>query len=364
MAWRALRAAHHQSGQLRQPYDAALSQLRLASGSQARLASVGGRRAGSRCTRPEHLRAPIDVDRGAGDRARALGAQEGDRKGEFVRAGLALDRVRFPRTLGAVLGGHAGVCLVVAYGVHEARVHVVHGNAILAEAGGQRLRQRAQRTLRSGVRDACPAAAIPVRAVDMDDAAPARRDHPRHEGLGQVPGGGELLVEEEVPVLVRGFEEGLVQAARRVADVNVHAPEGLFGAALRFLHGLDLAGSAHDHQGLRAQGLAPPQQRGLSSPCAPARRWAAGRAGGGGAPGDTPAPRGRGRPAGWRQKGFDNPLEGSSIKRYSLEQAVTKRLTPTPADAPLWSVSGLGPIWAPTIALATGPTGRLPPVGT
>jgi len=58
-----------------------------------------------------------------------------------------------------------------------------------------------------------------------------------------------------------------------------------------------------------------PQQRGLSSPCAPARRWAAGRAGGGGAPGDTPAPRGRrgrrqgrGRPAGWRQKGFEFPI--------------------------------------------------------
>src|SRR4029453_5946645 len=59
----------------------------------------------------------------------------------------------------------------------------------------------------------------------------------------------------------------------------------------------------------------PPQQRGLSSPCAPAPRWAAGRAGGGGAPGDTPAPRGRwgrrqgrGRPAGGCPKGFEFPF--------------------------------------------------------
>jgi hypothetical protein len=49
----------------------------------------------------------------------------------------------------------------------------------------------------------------------------------------------------------------------------------------------------------------PPAARCLSSPCAPARRGAAGRAGGGGAPGATPAPGvrrdrrwGRGRPAG------------------------------------------------------------------
>ena len=47
------------------------------------------------------------------------------------------------------------------------------------------------------------------------------------------------------------------------------------------------------------------QQRCLARPCATARRWAARRAGGGGAPGDPPAPRGRrgrrqgrGRPAG------------------------------------------------------------------
>jgi hypothetical protein len=52
--------------------DAALPQPLLASGSQARLASVRGRRAGSCYTLPEHLRAPIDMDRGAGDRARTL----------------------------------------------------------------------------------------------------------------------------------------------------------------------------------------------------------------------------------------------------------------------------------------------------
>gem|GEM_PF-3346646 len=57
-------------------------------------------------------------------------------------------------------------------------------------------------------------------------------------------------------------------------------------------------------------------------------------------------------------------LECLRQQMQTLEQAVTKRLTPTPADAPLWSVNGIGPIWAQTIALATGPTGRLPPVGT
>src|SRR5215468_2189153 len=183
-------------------------------------------RAGVGGTLPEHLRAPIDVDRGAGDRARPLGAQERHRKGEFVWAGLALDRVRVPRTLGAVLRGHAGVRLIVAYGVHEARVHIVDGDPILPEARGQRLRQRAQRTLRGGVRDARPATAIAVWAINVDDAAPARRDHPRHEGLRQVPGGRQLLIEEEVPVLMRGVKKSLVQAARRVADVDVHASEG------------------------------------------------------------------------------------------------------------------------------------------
>ena len=52
VGWRALRAAPHQAGQKRQPYNAALPQPLLASGSQARLAYVRGRRAGSCYTLP------------------------------------------------------------------------------------------------------------------------------------------------------------------------------------------------------------------------------------------------------------------------------------------------------------------------
>jgi hypothetical protein len=47
-----------------------------------------------------------------------------------------------------------------------------------------------------------------------------------------------------------------------------------------------------------------------------------------------------------------------------LEQAVTTRLKPTPADEPLLSVHGIGPLWAQPIALATGHMGRCPTVGT
>src|SRR5262249_8231873 len=71
---------------------------------------------------------------------------------------------------------------------------------------------RAQRTLRGGVRDARPATAIAVWAIDVDDAAPARRDHSRHKGLRQVPGGRQLLIEEEVPVLMRGVKKSLVHS--------------------------------------------------------------------------------------------------------------------------------------------------------
>ena len=46
-----------------------------------------------------------------------------------------------------------------------------------------------------------------------------------------------------------------MQAARRVADVDVYAPEGRCRAALHVLDGRELARGAHDYEGLRAQGL-------------------------------------------------------------------------------------------------------------
>jgi transposase len=54
---------------------------------------------------------------------------------------------------------------------------------------------------------------------------------------------------------------------------------------------------------------------------------------------------------GWRQQ----------IKR--LETAVSTRLKPTPVSEQLWTVNGLGAIWAQTIALETGHIGRLASVG-
>src|ERR1700730_7236171 len=96
---------------------------------------------------PEHLLARIDVDCRAGDRARALRAQEGDGECEFVRTRLALDRVPCLGTLGAELGRHARMGLVVAHGIHEARVHVIDRDPVWAKSSGKRLCRRAQCSL-------------------------------------------------------------------------------------------------------------------------------------------------------------------------------------------------------------------------
>src|SRR5262249_13532354 len=77
--------------------------------------------------------------------------------------------------------------------------------------------------------------------------------------------------------------------------------------------------------------------------CAPARRWAAGRAGGGGAPGDTPVPGGRRGRAG-RRGGAKRPFEFSI--RYPQNAGITQRagcpsLPPTLAN--LQAEKGVSP---------------------
>src|SRR5262249_36001355 len=110
-------------------------------------------------------------------------------------------------------------------------------------------------TLSCRVRYSRPATRVSIRTVDMDDATPARFLHGRHECLRQVPRCGQLLVEKEVPILVRGVEEGFMQATRGIGYVDVDPTKLVFGAALHFFHGLQLAGRAHDYQRLVAECL-------------------------------------------------------------------------------------------------------------
>jgi hypothetical protein len=52
-----------------------------------------------------------------------------------------------------------------------------------------------------------------------------------------------------------------------------------------------------------------------------------------------------------------------SQQSKTIAKALTKRLTPPPADEPGRSGEGLGTIWAQTIGRETGDSGRFPPVG-
>src|SRR5205807_460978 len=105
------------------------------------------------------------------------------------------------------------------------------------------------------MRHACPAAGVAVRTIDVDDAAPTRLDHGGHEGLGEIPRGGKLLVEKEVPVLVARLEECLVQPSRRIGDVDVDAPERVLGMPLHLFYRAEFPGRADHHERLRAERL-------------------------------------------------------------------------------------------------------------
>jgi hypothetical protein len=149
----------------------------------------------------------------------------------------------------------------------------VHGDAVLAQIAGQalgpRVHGRLGRAGRVGARRL-------GRAGDVQDPAPAPRDHARHEHLRELADGGEGDRERLVPHRVVRVDGGRPGAARvvhqdvdvpeprqrLVADANGRGPVGevdrqgvrphTAGALDLVLEGLQELGAPRDHQGRHA----------------------------------------------------------------------------------------------------------------
>src|SRR5215470_6342108 len=85
----------------------------------------------------EHSFPRIDVNARAGDGTGTVRAKEGHGEGQLVGSRLSFDRMPFARALCTILRRHPGMGIVVPHRVHETRVHIIHCNTKLAEAGSE-----------------------------------------------------------------------------------------------------------------------------------------------------------------------------------------------------------------------------------
>src|SRR6185436_7904583 len=202
---------------------------------------------GSSHVSTEHVQTAVEVDDRARDCLRTGRAEERAGEGDLAQFCLPTNRNLSAQRLDLRLVREGRVRGQITLRLGDAWVDVVYGDAELAQPFGKRLGEHADAALGGGMRYTGPAAMVAVRAVHVQDAPVAGVAHGRSEGLGEVPGAGQLLVEVMVPFLVGGLPEVLVQPPRGIGDVDVDPAEGILGACLELLYHLLFAGIAqHD----------------------------------------------------------------------------------------------------------------------
>ena len=136
---------------------------------------------------------------------------------------------------------------------HEAGRDVVDGDAPRPELVRELPRQSDLRRLRRRVRlNAGEADAEPRAARDVDDAAAARRLHPRRDGLRAVERAGDVDVEDVLPLVRRDLLERAADLAEHAAGV-VHENVDAARRRRRFGdEGVDRALVAHVDDARRA----------------------------------------------------------------------------------------------------------------